>query len=406
MKKYILPFVTLLFSAPLLAAPMSHLSGFEEDKNTFLAYKLIDPYKTDYNFCVEAAPDVKTDKIIKRTKQAFYDWTLGIAEIIRKSGRTEEFADIIEILAKPVNLQMDSACERAVAQNRFNSTITQRAVIADKYDLILLVDPLSFKGRNFGITKTLAFFSRDIQQGNPGIAIPGEKTAKNFNNYLMLKTAQSVFTHEMGHAFGLGDQYKKGAGNSDALYSTFKQRRSIMNEANSLSCDDADGIITLIDRARGQKRTFASLCRDGVVFKNGMQMIEKESEKILYTKKKNYKVTNVYIINPDTYQDKEYTSYKKMTFKLNNANRYLISEFELEEDVLRGYYGKKVNLYISGEVQDGQYKSHSQAILDLGDRQYFMENTFHKSGTSSIARAQLSKEDFTRLKNELPKKLR
>lgn len=71
--------------------------------------------------------------------------------------------------------------------------------------------------------------------------------------------------HETGHSLGLSDQYKQVRSDSHPVYHTAVSDKSVMNSSGSVTCDDADGIINLIDLVRGTSRGgelgWRSLCR-------------------------------------------------------------------------------------------------------------------------------------------------
>ena len=65
----------------------------------------------------------------------------------------------------------------------------------------------------------------------------------------------STTLHEVGHYFGLGDQYGSARLNSHAEYSSDVDTRNgaVMNEALELTYDDADGFINLLDLRLSQR---------------------------------------------------------------------------------------------------------------------------------------------------------
>ena len=105
------------------------------------------------------------------------------------------------------------------------------------------------------------------------------------NPYTKQKTAAYVrgtLVHEIGHWYGLADQYREGAWNADEEYSTgnarVKDKTSVMsgNHSAHLACDDVDGFINLIDftlsKTKGwskrAKRGWASFCNGKEGYKN------------------------------------------------------------------------------------------------------------------------------------------
>lgn len=78
-------------------------------------------------------------------------------------------------------------------------------------------------------------------------------------------TFAGVALHEIGHSLGLADQYKKGyLSNAHPAIGSEAYRESVLDEANYITCDDADGIINLIDLIKqthlGGRSGWASLC--------------------------------------------------------------------------------------------------------------------------------------------------
>jgi hypothetical protein len=91
-----------------------------------------------------------------------------------------------------------------------------------------------------------------------------------------------TLTHEFGHSLGFGDLYK-GKTNADLSKGSGKKngkKGSIMNRAKELTCDDADGMIAMIDRKLGLKRVFDSLCMDGSRYINGKYFTEKDLKEL------------------------------------------------------------------------------------------------------------------------------
>ena len=71
-------------------------------------------------------------------------------------------------------------------------------------------------------------------------------------------TISSIILHEVGHAFGLADEYLE---TRPTDYASAVAGEGIMRHAYSrIGCDEIDGMITLLDRLRGIKREFTSFC--------------------------------------------------------------------------------------------------------------------------------------------------
>ena len=77
----------------------------------------------------------------------------------------------------------------------------------------------------------------------------------------------SIMVHELGHAFGLGDEYLEDRPHN---YASATPGQGIMSRIYSpISCDELDGMITLLDRFSGKQRSFASFCAPTVVLESG-----------------------------------------------------------------------------------------------------------------------------------------
>jgi hypothetical protein len=141
--------------------------------------------------------------------------------------------------------------------------------------------------------------------------------------------------HELGHTFGLSDQYER-AYNTDKNYSSEydkKDARGLWFSAlgvyippitdsvmaadvirNSISCDDADGLIALIDRFKKIKRGgdggWLGMCRDRLY-------VYKDDEIITAVRYDKYGKIRLIVNNRTAYD-----------FKENNNDNYKISFFK------------------------------------------------------------------------------
>lgn len=76
--------------------------------------------------------------------------------------------------------------------------------------------------------------------------------------------------HELGHAFGLGDEYRPDTRPNE--YSSQQAGQGIMQRLyNRISCDEINGMITLLDRLNQQERTFRSFCPNRSIIVNGTE---------------------------------------------------------------------------------------------------------------------------------------
>ena len=80
----------------------------------------------------------------------------------------------------------------------------------------------------------------------------------------------AIIAHELGHAFGLGDEYLT---DRPCTYASQTPGEGLMfNGYQPISCDEVDGMITLLDRFAGKKRTFASFCSGRGLIQNGQEV--------------------------------------------------------------------------------------------------------------------------------------
>ncbi len=87
---------------------------------------------------------------------------------------------------------------------------------------------------------------------------------------------QRTVLHELGHAFGLADQYKQGLWNArgDLSESSIKENSLMALGADSITCDEADGAIYLLDcvlnagKSRSRWQGWQSLCARNVEIEN------------------------------------------------------------------------------------------------------------------------------------------
>ena len=152
-------------------------------------------------------------------RNAFKEWTAGTAKKIRDADRADEFQDILPILEKDFQINIEPC--------QYDKT----------YDLGLIVEDIP-DGR--------AHFLRTGYMNNktPEIHLHRKRLKPQANKSRMADNKITMI-HEMGHYFGLGDRYK--ITNSSMVYATLKIRPSVMDVSRDIKCDDVDGIITLMD---------------------------------------------------------------------------------------------------------------------------------------------------------------
>ncbi len=230
-------FISFIFGAVFLCAtvPYSHLEDYNKTSRNFFQ-KFISGNTATYMICVDKK--IKNENLNDTTVNnlflsAFNDWITKTEQFISENDRNEEFNDILEMLNNGIIKQI----------------------------------PCSIKNGNVNNDKSLAITFTNQTPCYTGCY-------KNNTIYINMEHTKSedyfkILKHELGHAWGLADQYPGQIYRGSFLYNSKKQRSSIMWQDKEITCDDGDGFITSIDRTLGNSREFYSLCSDDILIKNG-----------------------------------------------------------------------------------------------------------------------------------------
>ena len=180
---------------------------------------------------------------VEMLSRAYNKWFSYTKKAIEKSGRQEEFADLMPILNRQVEIKLEGqGCQEP--------------------DMKMYV--LSEK-------------EKDHYCGSGALAcmgIYGSPMKLYFHPYKkinawMMGGLNNLLAHELGHSLGLADQYKEGRDNASEIYHTPDIQRTIMSSASpffGFGCDDADAFVNLLDVAvlrnsRGGAEGWRSFCR-------------------------------------------------------------------------------------------------------------------------------------------------
>lgn len=303
----------------LWAAPYSHLSEIDSQPGLFLAQRLVKHQKITY--CI-ANPDAKrqtvsADNLSLLVEAAMREWTYGIALRIRQAGRAEEMQDILKLLEQPLTLQRLPSCD-LTKHTSFSSLFPHFNPRGSRADIMFILSErycshlsgryTSFFDSNYpGSSPYIclgAYASSPIQKTNPlpqiyevigpflseqqrqalAQTLPlfrqvasGKYTYQQQQDLWMInrlfeydgQSLFSIITHELGHAFGLADEYLQ---QRPPQYASRSPGENIMADIyQPISCDEVDGMITLLDRFSGTKRTFASFCPGRANIINGTE---------------------------------------------------------------------------------------------------------------------------------------
>ena len=222
-------------TAPVLARaakPWGILKAVPED-TSFSVYgvdNLIDKRPIRYAVSEEVTPE--QEKIFA---QNILKWPKGTLRLIKRAGREEEFADIRDILLAGEVFKASSEEEPDILLS-----------LLDEFDKKNATGYAWHKGEA-GHTVNLIEIKRD----HPDFA--------------------KIALHELGHYFGLADQYEQGRGNAHAEYSSdVNEKEGAIMQSNSkaqrqITCDDADGFINLIDLRLSQRHNgqFSTRAQNG-----------------------------------------------------------------------------------------------------------------------------------------------
>ena len=367
MKNILIAVCILLGALAAQAEPMARLVSYNVNRPRFLAPKLAKGETISY--CTYLSKDGLTvttpEDFDKTLRLALKLWTVYPAYLIRRAGREQEFAPVLKALEQNARLERLPACDFSAFDKKYLKLLNPQPAKKpqEKADVSFFFENNFFAKMN-NMEKISSYFSlnpiphmlitNQVRQNHAIPATWGEKQQQKtalFNDLRerILKTPASdhaamtelmeeltlllrafgysntslLYTvlHEMGHAVGLADQHKWI--NNDKIYSTLDPRQSVMDYATTfLTCDDADGVITLFDDALGIKRTFKSLCGDGISFEDGKELLEKD--KSMETSTRNYQITRTY--HPDTKTTGIYDWKERLYVNLNEDSAKEINE--------------------------------------------------------------------------------
>lgn len=315
-------FVTIT-SSFCYAGPFAHLNDIEQQPRTTFITDLIQSTDT-VTYCIASDENpswIEDSALDEQLLAALKEWTFGIALRIRAAGRAEEFKDLLPILEKKMVFKRINPCNLS-KHDGFLSSHPQYKNNTQTSDITIIVSDSYCKDY---FKHTTSFFTYDYKDMPPfmclqqfkvnpynyksGDYLPSAvsdkekalaagfaqniKNISSSNNYTKaqqdnLWAADRIFyyddeptyfaliAHELGHAFGLADEYTDK--HRDAVYSTKEHGEGLMRHGyQPISCDEVDGIITLSDRFSNTKRTFKSFCNNAIYFQNG---IEKSSTEV------------------------------------------------------------------------------------------------------------------------------
>lgn len=244
--KYVCPLLLILcFCSAQAEAPWGVLDDAVDD-HTYGVDKLLAGQPIRYAVSEDITP--QEEQIFKAN---FYQWPRQTLRLIKQQKREKEFEEILPYLQQ--NLQVQKINEK------------------ESYDVRLYIEPNEIQNSMGG--NITGFY----QHGPRKIAV----ISKYRDNL------KRITLHEIGHFYGMSDQYYAAHFNTSIPYSNNGLRDSVMRNSDHLTCDDADGFINLITLRLSQQgrptrlaqRSWESLCKDSPeTYQNSQTLYKAEPE--------------------------------------------------------------------------------------------------------------------------------
>lgn len=256
--------------------------NIQEGDVPLLSEKLAGKQKV-FTFCVspdkDENPEYSEKELILHVRAAFKRWTLNVAATLKKHPRAKEFEDIIKLLSGKIKLEYIGLCN--------TDEIGSLEPIRPQQPDIALVKGLCFGDTGFFVPGKHPFICLGDKVVNTARA---EETKDCFAAYASgsaavyrchlddikkgdktLPQSIRVVTHELGHAFGLDDEYFIKDKKRTPKISTVNRGDGIMShESADINLDDIEGLITLLDKYTKTKRTISpSLAHQDGAVKDG-----------------------------------------------------------------------------------------------------------------------------------------
>lgn len=275
MKKFIIYFLFIFSAVISFAAPFdyAHTATYDTFEKPFFSH-FIRGKTITYQVCTYPYEE-DNEEHNKEFIEAFNIWVNTVEQFIkeRKNGE-KEFSDILKILKNAKNLKR-LTCQYELINGKFAMKLN-----ADLNVEFTMIEDKRLGGFYNAEEKYMLLnaYAEEMEDYDKDMLIVSTYKVINKANIL----------HELGHVFGLADQYSGAKYKGSFIYNSLVERPSIMQGIDEITCDDVDGFITSVDRMRNKKRTFTSFCNDGIVLVDG----KSEAIKARYTH--NYKESYSY----------------------------------------------------------------------------------------------------------------
>lgn len=294
MHKIIIVFLLGLCGLPAFAAPWNALDDNivvhkkPEKSLSNLVDKTLLPQllsrQAPLRYCVEGAAD--TDRYARLLEKGYTSWFGQTAQIIRRAGRADEFADLLPFLEKPLLFQRQACSRNKSVEESFHlwaepEWLEQNPGASPEQVRLLLLDSdnVSNACGSSTVANNLACAGMPERFGAHIVVMP-------FLNPDEKTDWWNSFLHELGHTLGVGEGYKMGDTKNSPFFGTGFREGGIMNARTeqevSFSCDEADAMVIFMDSLsvpgkpsrRGKTaRKFQSFCaHDPVWYSDGRQL--------------------------------------------------------------------------------------------------------------------------------------
>lgn len=274
----------------------------------------------------------------------YNEWFTRTARLIEQSKREQEFADILVLLKKGVAVEFVSELYTA--------------------DVVIRIRPFSEVRRWCGLSAAGCYRRVQMARNVHEIWLPKDQFLLKVFSRGKVSTSR-IGLHEIGHSLGLSDQYEQAIDStSHPRYASARSGKAIMNEANKITCDDADGLINLIDlvrgTARGGEEGWKSLCPKsedyyvrGQSMLRGNYVISTPDKEIfnLSTYEKGKKVSTQSFSLADQHQFVPLLAVRETVLQRDPLGRAVLAKGELGETI---YYSYRFESSIRLAVKDGR----------------------------------------------------
>ncbi|MBQ7908237.1 MAG: hypothetical protein IJ311_01905, partial [Elusimicrobiaceae bacterium] len=250
MKKILFTLLLLCISCGLMGAewgPMYDYVNSAPDSSVgekYLLKKILRGQEIKIALAIEDETTGKRKEIERLIENSYNAWFKVAVKEIRKHNREREFADIMPVLKKEVKISFVNipySAEDSLSENPSSYDVTVFFLATgDHMRQIWGSDNVAALYNN--LLRIMWLCATEVRKGD---------------------SFERMVIHEIGHSLGFADRYQYTY-NHDESYGSERTRDSVMNEAQNVTCDDADGMINLIDLTngtiRGGEKGWKSLC--------------------------------------------------------------------------------------------------------------------------------------------------